>query len=144
MSTKWMVWNVVLVKIVKRKQIIYFRIVRKTLQHTWDFLNVPLSQILHKYQNHRAGVHGLRLSIFSGRTCAKHRQEYGIQWKRKRRTCCHSLHKQSQSGIIASGITFIQSREIWMKLSTHFPTGSGKKKLPLPNDIILNKPKIFI
>lgn len=77
-------------------------------------------------------------------TCAKHRQEYGIQWKRKRRTCCHSLHKQSQSGIIASGITFIQSREIWMKLSTHFPTGSGKKKLPLPNDIILNKPKIFI
>ncbi|XP_052677340.1 uncharacterized protein LOC128158508 [Crassostrea angulata] len=86
-----------------------------------DFAHIPEPLLI----LNRAGVHGLRLSKFSGRICAKHRQEFGIQWKRKRRTCCHPLHDKSQSGTVARGITFIQSREIWMKLSTHVPTGSG-------------------
>ncbi|XP_065922024.1 uncharacterized protein [Magallana gigas] len=85
-----------------------------------DFAHIPEPLLI----LNRAGVHGLRLSKFSGRICVKHRQEFGIQWKRKRRTCCHPLHDKSQSGTVARGITFIQSREIWMKLSTHVPTGS--------------------
>lgn len=74
----------------------------------------------------RAGIHGLMRSNLTSRVCAKHRQELGIQWKRKKRTCSHPLHDQSLSGTIARGVTSIQSREIWLKLSTHVPIGSGK------------------
>lgn len=103
--------NVVLVKIGKKKQIIFFMIVRKTLHNTWDFSNVP--QILHKYQNHcwfftvlvcmdwgcqfSAVVH-----VYTG-MCAKHRQEFGVQWKKKRITYCNPLYDKSQSGTVVRG-----------------------------------------
>lgn len=53
-----------------------------------------------------------------------------------------STNDKFQSGTVARGITFIQSREIWIKLSTHVPTDSGKKKIPLHNDVSI--PKVFI
>ncbi|CAC5385362.1 unnamed protein product [Mytilus coruscus] len=36
----------------------------------------------------RAGL-GLKLSNFSECICLKHRQEFGLQWTRRKRTCCH-------------------------------------------------------
>ncbi|CAC5399965.1 unnamed protein product [Mytilus coruscus] len=72
----------------------------------------------------RAGL-GLRLSNFSKCICLKHRQEFGLQWTRRKRTCCHPLHDLSKSSRVAKGVNFIQSREIWVKFNLNVSVGSG-------------------
>lgn len=73
----------------------------------------------------RAGL-GLSLSNFSKHICLKNRQELGLQWTRRKRTCCHPLHDLSKSSKVAKGVNFIQSREIWVKFNLNVSVGSGK------------------
>ena len=74
----------------------------------------------------RATIPSLTLGNLSLLICQEHRKKLGIQWKRPRRICVHPLHDGTKSGVIARGINFVQSREIWLKLNVHVPVGSGE------------------
>lgn len=93
-------------------------------------MNIPESLLI----LNRAGL-GLRLSnVIDKYICNQHRQQYGLQWKRKKRTCCHPLHDIAKSAKVARGINLTQSREIWLKLNLNIAVGSGKKN----NDMFIN------
>jgi hypothetical protein len=64
---------------------------------------------------------------FSKYICRFHRDSLGLYWKRPSRVCAHPLHGDSKSKP-DRGITYLQSREIWLKLSKKVPVGSGKLK----------------
>ncbi|XP_063416575.1 uncharacterized protein LOC134698600 [Mytilus trossulus] len=84
-------------------------------------MNIPESLLI----LNRAGL-GLRLSnVIDKYICNQHRQQYGLQWKRKKRTCCHPLHDIAKSAKVARGINLTQSREIWLKFNLNIAVGSG-------------------
>ena len=47
--------------------------------------------------------------------CEQHRDELGIYWTRKKRTCAHPLHGDSKAKP-DRGIDAVMSREIWLRL----------------------------
>ena len=47
--------------------------------------------------------------------CEQHRDELGIYWTRKKRTCVHPLHGDSKAKP-DGGINAVMSREIWLRL----------------------------
>ena len=88
-------------------------------------IEIPESLLILNHVN-RANIHSLTLGNLSKTICNEHRQKFGLQWKRPRRICVHPLHDGTKSGVIARGVNFVQSREIWLKLDLHVPVGSGE------------------
>ena len=75
----------------------------------------------------RFGIFGLQNSLFSKFICPYHRDVLGLYWKRPSRLCHHPFHKESKAkpdrGL---NYYYVQSHEIWLKLSKQVPVGSGK------------------
>jgi hypothetical protein len=68
----------------------------------------------------RAGINVITITILTSQhlnrhICEQHRDELGIYWTRKKRTCAHPLHGDSKAKP-DRGIDAVMSREIWLRL----------------------------
>ena len=65
----------------------------------------------------RAGINVITITSqhLNRHICEQHRDELGIYWTRKKRTCAHPLHGDSKAKP-DRGIDAVMSREIWLRL----------------------------
>ena len=63
----------------------------------------------------RAGINVITSQHLNRHICEQHRDELGIYWTRKKRTCAHPFHGDSKAKP-DRGINAVMSREIWLRL----------------------------
>ena len=75
---------------------------------------------------YRSGILELSPSTLKLTICQKHRDHYGIYWKRNRRTCCYPDHPASSKARPDRGATLVQCKGLWMNARQCIPVGAGK------------------
>jgi hypothetical protein len=61
------------------------------------------------------GINVITSQHLNRHICEQHRDELGIYWTRKKRTCAHPFHGDSKAKP-DRGINAVMSREIWLRL----------------------------
>ena len=72
----------------------------------------------------RAGINVITSQHLNLHICEQHRDELGIYWTRKKRTCAHPLHGDSKAKP-DHGINAVMSRELWLRLQLVVAIGEG-------------------
>ena len=81
------------------------------LKSNWKELEIAENYLI----LNRAGINVITSQHLNRHICEQHRDELGIYWTRKNRTCAHPLHGDSKA-TLNRGIDAVMSSEIWLRL----------------------------
>ena len=72
---------------------------------------------------YRSGIYTVDSYALNLHICPKHRDELGIHWVRRQRTCQSPIHTGKAKA--ERGIQAASSRELWFKRRINIPVGAG-------------------